>query len=143
MNIPKTSDDFQNEFYSSIDLMDKIGDLRIQQFIDKLNKVSDEVIVDGIVKVFENEKRPETEYVDQKYAGKILVILKPKSDIDLSLILKSTIGNWNKSVEEFPFWIKENYGIESVKNKLSEFETQNLTEIESDKLKTIKWWLKI
>ncbi|CAM1344506.1 hypothetical protein [Tenacibaculum amylolyticum] len=143
MNIPKTSDDFQNEFYASIDLMDKIGDLRIRQFTDKLNKVSDEIIVDGIVKVFENKKRPETEYVDQKYAGKILDVLKPKSEIDLSLILKSTIGNWNKSVEEFPFWIKENYGIESVKNKLTELETQNLTEIEFDKLKTIKWWLKI
>ena len=143
MNIPKTSDDFQNEFYSSIDLMDKIGDLRFRQFIDKLNKVSDEIIVDGIVKVFENKKRPETEYIDQKYAGKILEVLKPKSKIDLSLIIKSTIENWNKSVEEFPLWIKENYGIESVKNKLTEFETQNLTEIELDKLKTIKWWLKI
>ncbi|WP_028374960.1 hypothetical protein [Leeuwenhoekiella sp. MAR_2009_132] len=143
MNIPKTSDDFQNEFYSSIDLIDKIGDLRIRQFMDGLNKVSDEIIVDGIVKVFEYEKRTETEYTDQKYAGKILEKLKPKSDLDLLVILKSTIGNWNKSVEEFPFWIKENYGIESVKNKLTEFETQNLTEIESDKLKTIKWWLKI
>ena len=143
MNIPKTSDDFQNEFYSSIDLMDKIGDLRFRQFTDKLNKVSDEIIIDGIVKVFENKKRPETEYIDQKYAGKILGALKPKSKIDLSLIIKSTIENWNKSVEEFPLWIKENYGIESVKNKLTEFETQNLTEIELDKLKTIKWWLKI
>lgn len=123
--------------------MDKIGDLRMRQFMDKLNKVSDEIIVDGIVKVFENKKRPETEYIDQKYAGKILDNLKPKSDIDLSLILKLTIENWNKSVEEFPFWIKENYGIECVKNKLTEFETQNLTAIESDKLKTIKWWLKI
>ena len=143
MNIPKTSDDFRNEFYSSIDLIDKIGDLRIRQFMDILNKVSDEIIVDGIVKVFENKKRPKTEYIDQKYAGKILDNLKPKSDIDLSLILKSTIGNWNKSVEEFPFWLEGNYGIESVKNKLTEFETQNLTEVESDKLKTIKWWLKI
>ena len=143
MKIPKTPDDFENEFYAAIDLMDKIGDLRFRQFVDKLNKVSDEIIVDGIVKVFENKKRPETEYIDQKYAGKILDIFKPKSDIDLSLILKSTIGNWDKSVEEFPFWIRENYGIESVKNKLIEFEAQNLTEIEFDKLKTIKWWLKI
>ena len=143
MNIPKTSEDFQNEFYSSLDLMNKIGDLRIQQFMVGLNKVSDEIIVDGIVKVFKNKTRPQKEYTDQKYAGKILEKLNPKSDIDLIRVLKSTIGNWNKSVEEFPFWLKENYGIESVINKLTEFETQNLTEMESDKLKTIKWWLKI
>lgn len=143
MKIPKTSEDFQNEFYSSIDLMDKIGDLRILQFMERLNKVSDEIIVGGIVKIFENKERPNTEYVDQKYAGKILEKLNPRSDLDLLFVLKSTIRNWNKSVEEFPFWIEENYGIKSVKNKLTELETQNLTEIEIDRLKTIKWWLRI
>ena len=143
MNIPKTSYDFQNEFYSSIDLMDKIGDLRIRQLIDRLDKVTDEIIVRGIIKIFENTKRPNTKYIDQKYAGKILAKFKPKSDLDLFMVLKSTIGNWNKSVEEFPLWIKENYGLEFLKNNLTEFETQNLTEIESDKLKTIKWWLKL
>ncbi|AUC75694.1 hypothetical protein [Olleya sp. Bg11-27] len=143
MKIPKTSDDFRNEFYSSIDSMDKIGDLRLRQFMDRLNTVSDEIITEGIVKVFEYKKRPEAEYTDQKYARKILEKLKPKSDIDLLVVLKSTIGNWNKSVEEFPFWMIENYGIESVKNKLTDLETQNLTVIELDKLKTIKWWLKI
>ncbi|AXT59278.1 hypothetical protein D1816_02575 [Aquimarina sp. AD10] len=143
MNIPETSEDFKIEFYSSIDFFDKIGDLRIRQFMNRLNKVSDKIIVGGIIKVFENKMRPETEYTDQKYAGKILEKLKPKSDLDLLKVLKSTIENWNKSVEEFPFWIKENYGIEQVKNKLNEYETQNLNETESDKLKTIKWWLKI
>lgn len=141
MNIPKTSEEFKNEFYASIDLIEKIGDLRIRQFMDRLKKVPNEVIVHGIVKVFENKKRPKTEYNDQKYAGKILIKLKPKSELDL--ILKPTIENWNKSVEEFPFWIRENYGIESVKNKLIELETHCLTEIQFDKLKTIKWWLKI
>ncbi|MCB0749770.1 MAG: hypothetical protein KDC90_20095, partial [Ignavibacteriae bacterium] len=91
MNIPQTSDDFQREFYASIDLMDKIGDLRIRQFMDRLNKVSDEIIVNGIINVFECKYRPETEYIDQKYAGKILEKVKPRSDIDLLTILKSTI----------------------------------------------------
>ncbi|WP_232517393.1 hypothetical protein, partial [Aquimarina aggregata] len=143
MNIPKTSDDLKNEFYSSIDLIDKIGDLRIRQLTEKLNKVSDEIIVMGIIKIFENTDRQESQYTDQKYAGKILTELKPRTEIDLNLILKSTLANWNKSVEEFPFWLKENYGIDLLKIKLTELETLDLNQLESDKLKTIKWWLKI
>ncbi|MEA9411598.1 hypothetical protein [Flavobacterium sp. PL02] len=143
MKIPTTSDDFQNEFYSSIDLMDKIGDLRIRQLVNILDKVNDEIIIGGIIKIFKNTKRPNTEYVDQKYAGKILNSIKPKTEIDLILILKDTIKNWNKSVEELPFWLKENYGITLLKNKLAEFENQSLNDIESEKLIIMKWWLKI
>lgn len=122
MNIPKTTDDFQKEFYSSIDLMDKIGDLRIRQFIDRLDKVMDELIVSAIIKIFKNVNRPYTQYTDQKYAGIILNKLKPKTEIDLNIVLKSTIENWSKRVEEFPFWLKENYGFESLKNTLTEFD---------------------
>lgn len=143
MNIPETSENFKNEFYTSIDLIEKIGDLRIRQLTEKLNKVSEEIIVIGIIDIFENTERPASQYTDQKFAGKILTKLKPKTDINLSYILKSTLGNWNKSVEEFPFWLKENYGIDLLKSKLTEFETQNLTEIELDKLNAMKWWLKI
>jgi hypothetical protein len=143
MNIPKTADDFQNEFYSSIDLMDKIGDLRIGQLIYRLDKVMDEIIVSGIIKIFKNVNRPNTQYIDQKNAGIILNKLKPKTEIDLNIVLKSTIENWNESVEEFPFWLKENYGLESLKNALTEFDAQKLNDIQTKKIQTMKWWLKI
>ena len=143
MNIPKTTDDFQKEFYLSIDLMDKLGHLRIEQLIDRLDKVTDEIIVSTKIKIFGNINRPNTQYTDQKYAGIILNKLKPKTEIDLSIVLKSTIENWNKGVEEFPFWLKENYGFESLKNTLAEFDSQKLNDIQTEKIKTMKWWLEI
>ena len=143
MKIPNTPAEFEKELYVSIDLMNTIGDLRIRQFMDKLEKVPDKVILKGILNVFENTNRIETQYEDQKYAGKILARLNPKSNLDLLKILKSTLGNWNKSVEEFPSWMRENYGIGSVKKKLTEFEMEDLTEMEMDKLNAMKWWLKI
>ncbi len=143
MKIPQTPDDLKKEFYISVDLLDKIGDLRIRQLMERLTKVSDDIIVLGIIKIFENTERPNTQYVDQEYAGKILEKLKPKANIDLGLVLKSTIQNWNKSVEQFPFWLKENCGIDELKDKLAEFENQNPTELESDKLKSFKWWLNV
>ncbi len=143
MKIPKTSEELENELYSSIDILDEIGDLRIRQLIRRLSKVSDNIIVSGIIKIFANTNRPDTQYADQKYAGKLLKELKPKTKRDLGLVLKSTIENWNKSVEEFPFWLEENYGIELLRNTLTDLEAQNLNDIQVENLKTMKWWLKI
>ncbi|CAL2101806.1 conserved protein of unknown function [Tenacibaculum sp. 190130A14a] len=143
MKVPKTSDDLKNEFYISIDLIEKIGDLSFRQLIEKLKNVSDQIIIEGVIKIFKNTDRQNSHYIDQKYAAKILTELNPKTQIDLISILKLTVKNWNKSVEEFPFWLRENYGIDVLKSKLIEFETQNLTALELDNLKTIQWWLKI
>ncbi|SEC25527.1 hypothetical protein SAMN04489761_2499 [Tenacibaculum sp. MAR_2009_124] len=143
MNIPKTLEEFQDEFYKSIDLIDQIGDLRIRQFIQRLNNVSNDIVVSSVLYVIGNNQRPLTEHIDQKYAGIILNEYCPKTELDVVTVLKSTLQNWNKSIEEFPFWIRENYGIEIVRNGLIEFEKSNLNEIEKDKLQTIKWWLRI
>jgi len=143
MNPPKTSEDFILEFYHSIDLIDTLGDLRIRQFITRLEKVADTIIFNGIIKIFEDTSREKTLYLDQKYAGIILQKIIPKTEIDLTDILNSTVANWNKSVEEFPFWIRENYGIINVKAKIIDFERQDLSDLQKDKIKTIKWWLQI
>ncbi len=143
MNIPKTSEEFQEEFYKSIDLMDKIGDLRIRQFIQRLNHVPNDIVISGVLGVIGNNQRPLTEYIDQKYAGIILDRYNPKTELDLVTVLKSTLQNWNKGIEEFPFWIRENYGIEMVKSQLVELEKSGLAKIATDKLVTLRWWLRI
>ncbi|MCC9018985.1 hypothetical protein [Flavobacterium lipolyticum] len=143
MKFPTTAEDFKNELLKSIDLINQIGDLRVRQFIQLLPKVNDEIIIEGVILILENEDRDQTIYTDQKYAGLILKSLQPKTTIDSEIILKRILKNWNKSVEELPFWLKDNYGIETVKNSLSKIEDQSLSELELDKISTIKWWLKI
>ena len=86
MNIPKTSDDFKNEFYFSIDLIDKIGDLRIRQFTEKLNNVPDEIIVTGIIKIFKNTDIIEFTYKPITHPGfngieKIISMLKENTNL--------------------------------------------------------------
>lgn len=70
----------------------------------------------------------------------LLETLKPKSQKDIKEILKRTLKNWDKSIEQVPFWFRDNYGIESIKLA---FENIELSEIEADNLKTMKWWLGI
>lgn len=143
MKFPTTPEELKNEFFKSVDMISELGDLRIRQFIQILSKVNDEIIIEGIISIFENEDRDQTIYTDQKYAGLILKKLQPKTTIDPKVILNPILKNWNKSVEELPFWLKNNYGIETLKNALSEIEDQNVSEIITDKISTMKWWLGI
>lgn len=143
MIFPITSEDVKNEILESVDKIDKIGDLRIRQLIKILTKVNDEIIIEGVIEVFENEKRTEKIYLDQKNAARILKELNPKTDTNIELILNRILKNWNKSVEEIPFWLRDNYGIETVKKAFFTLKNKNLAELELDKINTMQWWLQI
>lgn len=143
MKLPQTALELKNEILISSDKTEELGDLRIRQLIKILDKVHDDTIVEGVLEVFKTTDRPEKLYTDQKYAGRILAELKPKFKGELTDILTAVTGNWNKSVEEFPFWIRDNFGIKKVLQELDKFENSGITEIEIDKLNTIRWWLKI
>lgn len=83
MKIPKTSEDIKNEIFKSVDKIEEIGDLRIRQLIKILDKVDDNIIIDGIIEVFENENRVEKLYTDQKNAGILLKKLNPKTELKI------------------------------------------------------------
>lgn len=143
MNFPDNPDIVQNEIYEAVDISEKIGDLRIRQLIQILSKVKHHLIIEGILKVFENENRFDSIYMDQKYAGMILKSIKPKTEETIEFLLNRVLKNWNKSIEELPFWLKDNYGIEKLKKAFSQIESKSLSEIELDKLKTMKWMIQI
>lgn len=143
MKLPITSEDLKDEFLKSVDLTDKIGDLRIRQFIQILPQIEDQIIVEGVIQIFENEERPNSVYTDQKYAGMILKKLSPKTKESIEQIIIRVLKNWNKSVEELPFWLRDNYGIDHLKKAFSDIEKKNLSGLESDNLKTMKWFLSI
>ena len=144
MKFPLTASELTNEIYISVDKYPEIGDLRIRQLIKILSNVPDELIIEGLIKVFENNNRGVTEILDQEFAGQILKEIKPKTDVALEIILKRILSNWSKSVEEIPFWFKENYGTEICTNTFERFSNETLlTKVEKEKLETMKWWLGI
>jgi hypothetical protein len=104
-----------------------------------LNKVDHEVIVEGVIKVFETN-RPGSLYWDQEFAGRILAAINPKSRRDLKEILKRTLLTWDKSIEQLPFWFRDNYGLENARET---FDNTDLTNEEKEKLETMKFWLQL
>ncbi|MET3028472.1 hypothetical protein ABXT06_17455 [Flavobacterium sp. UW10123] len=143
MKFPSSPEDLRNEIFESVDKTKKNGDLRIRQLIQVLKNVNNEIIIEGVLKVFGNENRSDTIYSDQKYAGLILQEINPKTDKNVDSILDFTLKNWNESVFELPFWMQKNYGNQILKKGFKEYKTKNLSDIEIDNLKTMEWCLKI
>ncbi|QGK75395.1 hypothetical protein [Flavobacterium sp. SLB02] len=141
MKIPKSSQDLIEEIYICVDLSEKLGDLRIRQLYKILNKVSDEIIIQGVIQIFENKNRNNTLYLDQLYAGQILTQINPKSTIDLKLILDKTLDNWNKSISNLPYWLLNNYTKETLKNELLTISNHPLKSNEKDNAETMIWWI--
>ncbi|QSW90083.1 hypothetical protein J0383_04500 [Flavobacterium endoglycinae] len=143
MKFPTTAEDIKDELFKSVDMIDKLGDLRIQQLIEILHKVKDSIIIEGIIQIFENEERTNSIYTDQKYAGLILKKINPKTEENIELLIHRVLKNWNKSVEELPFWLKDNYGFENLKKAFFDIESKGLSQLELENLKTMKWFLRI
>ncbi len=140
MKFPETADDIESEILISSDKSKELGDLRIRQLIKILPKVNSEIIVEGVIRIFEIRKSVESNSQDQEFAGKVLEKINPESKKDLKEILQRVLKNWDKSVEQFPFWLRDNYGVNKLKETFADLE---LSDYEADKLKTIKWWLQI
>ena len=139
MKLPQTSEDIKTEILASSDNADQVGDLRIRQLIQILDKVEQAIIVDGVIKVFETN-RADSLYQDQEFAGRVLMTIKPKSQKDLKEILKRTLRTWDKSVNQLPFWFRDNYGLEKVRDT---FNNISLTDNEKENVKAMKFWLQL
>lgn len=143
MKIPKSSEDLIEEIFLCVDLTEKLGDLRLRQLLMLLPKVSDEIVLESVIKVFNNKERNETLYLDQLYAGKILVNVNPKSELDLKAILNEILENWNKSIRDMPLWLFNTYKKENLNKMLLSIVNDPFESSErKDKAETMMRWVK-
>ena len=140
MKFPETADDVEHEIILSSHKSKELGDLRIRQLIHILPKADPEIVVEGVIRILEKGGGADTYSKEQEFAGKVLASISPKTQRNLNELLLRVLKNWDKSVEQFPFWLRDNYGVDKLKETFAELE---LTELEMDKLKTIKWWLQL
>lgn len=138
MMFPRTAEDVEREIIVSVGQYREHQSLRIRQLVFILQKADAEIIVEGVIRIFERG-RDANNFPEQEFAGQILAIVRPKTQKALKELLQRALKGWNKSVEQFPFWLRDNYGIESLEETFADLV---LSETESDRLQTIKWWLR-
>ena len=79
MKFPKSADDVENEILSSADKFKELGDLRIRQLIHILPKADPEIVVEGVIRVFEKGGGANTYSQEQEFAGKVLESINPQT----------------------------------------------------------------
>jgi len=141
MKLPKTVEELIFEIYKSIDLIDKISDLRVRQLSNVLPNVPDDVIIEGVIQIFESSDRTNTIFTDQKVTGGIILDRNPKTSLNAESLITRVINNWDKSIWELPFWFRNNYGTELLKQTFEQMELNESSEIKLDKIKTMRYFL--
>ncbi|MDJ1496298.1 hypothetical protein QNI19_25395 [Cytophagaceae bacterium DM2B3-1] len=137
MKFPQTPEEVENEILISSEKAKDSGDLRIRQFIKILLLIKDqEIIVEGIIRIFENADN----FLAQEFAGKVLEEINPKTHKDLKEVLTRTVKKWNVSVEQLPVWLQINYGLPKLQEVLEEHDTLKL---DPNKIRTIRYWLNL
>ncbi|MDJ1504226.1 hypothetical protein [Xanthocytophaga agilis] len=137
MKFPQTPEEVENEILISSEKAKDSGDLRIRQLIKILLLVKDqEIIVEGVIRIFENTDN----FLAQEFAGKVLEEINPQTHKDLKEVLTRTVKKWNVSVEQLPIWLQINYGLPEVQRVLEEPDTLKL---DPNKIRTIRYWLNL
>jgi hypothetical protein len=113
MKFPNSAEDVEQEILISVGKYEQHQGLRIKQLAHVLQKANSEIIVEGVVRIFERDCESDN-YAQQEFAGRILEMVRPKSQKDAKQLLQRGLKNWNKSVEQFPFWLRHNYGIDKL-----------------------------
>ena len=107
----------------------------------RLRKENPETVTRALIGVFFDESRTETSFKDQQAAGGILWKLKPKYKGNLRDDIRSSLKNWNVSVEELPWYFAEIMGIDRVRDEVNSILRETLDEISRKKAQTYLYWL--
>jgi hypothetical protein len=102
----------------------------------------DQVLFDALFSAF--TQQPPLSCGEQESPGDYLLELKPRAAQDLQSLIQASLGGWNLSIEELPFYFRDTYGIEPVRKALDALDQEpDLTAEEREALRTYRWWLRI
>lgn len=141
MVIPKTIEAFLAEFYKSVELKTTLGNQRIDQFYERILKVEDEILVEAVIQIIEERKRPNYWIDDQRIAAAFLAKINPKTAKKFEEIFLRIVNKIDKSVSDFPKWLKANYEMDHIQKWITQLEPQ-LNEEGVDYLNTFQFWLR-
>lgn len=83
---------------------------------------------------------PANVYLAQQYAGELLARLRPPCSIPLTDLLRSVLPNWNRSVEQLPWYLADVFGSKAIVESLDEIDRcEGIDRAQTD---AVRFWLK-
>ncbi len=115
---------------------------RLEQWAKILRSRPDDEVFGSLIEVFSRTDRPNTRYIDQEHAGRLLLAVQPSCPSDVRDVIRRVLLVWDVSVEQLPLYFEVAIGRESLLKVLEELSTDDCSQEEKSALGTFQFWLR-
>jgi hypothetical protein len=136
-----TSEMVVSRLYETVDSTGRLDAQRLEQWLGVLRRRPAVEAFEALIGVFFDANRPDSRYLDQEYAGRLLLSLKLPSPLDAQAVIKRTLPTWDLSVEQLPMYFEAAMGREDVVQALDMLGSQGSSEQEQRAIETFRFWL--
>jgi hypothetical protein len=108
------------------------------------SQFGDDALLDVLLCPFELDCSTETltHYDCQQSAGTFLLEMMPQCERPLEQTIRRSLPLWNPSVEQWPFYLCRNFGIDAVARAIDHIaETERLDDTDQRAVQTFRYWL--
>ena len=115
---------------------------QLQFCASRLRSLPQETVLAGLLLVFTEGSPPPAGTAAQELAGRLLVALAPKGNVELEDVLRSAISKYELSVEQLLQYLMHLCGKEAVSSTLRLLEAEDLGSDERRALATMQFWVR-
>ena len=115
---------------------------QLQYLSGRLRTIEEGTVARGLLSLFTDGPAPPEGSAAQELAGRMLALLRPRTDIDLHQLLPAALGRYELSVEQFPHYLGWAFGVEQVLAELELLTHAPLSPDEERAVQTMRFWLR-
>lgn len=138
-----TSKTVVSKLYETVDATQRFDAQRFEQWLSVLRRRAGGEVFDALIGVFGSVDRPHSRYIDQEYAGALLLALRPPCPSDVVATIRQILPTWDYSVEQLPRYFEAAVGREVVLRALETLRSQCRSEEEQRAIETFRYWLRL
>ena len=137
-----TSGIIVSKIYAAVDETKRLDNQRLKQWTDLLRRRPANEVFEALMGVFCSRDRRDTRFLDQEYAGRILLALKPPCSEDVQNVIRRALATWDYSVEQFPWYFSAVVGQQAVLRALDAIDAQAGSREEREAVRTFRFWIR-
>ena len=118
------------------------GRWKIKHLKSLRTKFGDRALFEALYEPFDSASEAEYDFSDQQIAGRLLLELQPECVLTPREAVERSLHQWNRSVEELPFYLDDCFGREALLAAIAEIEQESTLDTQAaEELETYRFWL--
>lgn len=130
-----------DKIHTAAERYQRLNPQQFKQLQFALERTSPDLAFDALYSIFLDTSRPDLCFMDQEYAGRLLLAVTPPCPLDPMEAIRSVLFNYDLSIEQLPQYFEALYGREAVVAMLEGLAKEHLTEREAISLQTFGFWI--